>query len=343
MPIRVLIVDDSSFMRHALRDLLELGGEIQIAGFARNGQESIEQTLALRPDVITMDVEMPVMDGVTAVRHIMRQQPTPILMFSSLTEAGAKATLDALEAGALDFLPKHMQDIDVDLAKVGHILRAKVQHMATARVQISRPARAVEKLQAQTTRHRVPYRLLLIGASTGGPKVLQEMISRMPGHFPLPIVIVQHMPASFTTTFAERMNHLSALQVKEAQHGDRLQSGWVYVAPGGKQIYVDGQRDDMRLRITEPVPGEIYKPSVDIAFRSAAESMRDQVLALVMTGMGSDGRVGAEVLAKAGSTVWGQNEASCVVYGMPKAVAEAGVLERVVSPDTLPDMLCEVA
>ncbi|MEW5790309.1 MAG: protein-glutamate methylesterase/protein-glutamine glutaminase [Pseudomonadota bacterium] len=377
MPARVLIVDDSAFMRRALRGMLEHGGEIQVVGFADNGREAIEQVLALKPDVVTMDVEMPVLDGVSAVRRIMARCPTPILMFSSLTEEGATATLDALDAGAIDFLPKRLSDLAKDRAQVERILREKVLHVASAGrrmslerkragsarlppdkpkpaaaeparsslprpalIEASRPA-PVAANRPSGRRRSPPYRLVLIGTSTGGPKALQEIISRLPAGFPLPIVLIQHMPANFTSTFAQRLDQTSALHVKEAQNGDRLLPGQVLLAPGGRQLRFERRGDEVAIRVEEATAEQIYKPSVDIAFGSAAEVFGASVLAVVLTGMGADGREGARTLVADGATVWAQDEESCVIYGMPKAVVDAGLSERVVSLTELPDLLQE--
>lgn len=377
MPARVLIVDDSAFMRRALRGMLEHGGEIQVVGFADNGREAIEQLLALKPDVVTMDVEMPVLDGVSAVRRIMARCPTPILMFSSLTEEGATATLDALDAGAIDFLPKRLSDLAKDRAQVERILREKVLHVASAgrrmglerkragsarlppdrpkpaaaepaRSSLPRPALTEAPRPAPAAAHRPsgrrrspPYRLVLIGTSTGGPKALQEIISRLPASFPLPIVLIQHMPANFTNTFAQRLDQTSALHVKEAQSGDRLLPGQVLLAPGGRQLRFERRGDEVAIRVEEATAEQIYKPSVDVAFGSAAQVFGASVLAVVLTGMGADGREGARALVADGATVWAQDEESCVIYGMPKAVVDAGLSERVVSLTELPDLLQE--
>lgn len=355
MPARVLIVDDSAFMRSTLRSMLEVPGQIEIVGMAQNGREAIDQVLALKPDVVTMDVEMPMMDGVSAVRQIMAKQPTPVLMFSTLTDVGAKATLDALEAGAIDFMPKRFSELANDRGQVERLLREKVLNVASAKFRLASRARmgvATQAGMASASRpspspyiirkHRQPpYRVLAIGTSTGGPKALQDTLSEMPGNFPLPVVLIQHMPANFTNTFAERLNQLSALKIKEAEDGDRLQRGCAYLAPGGKQIRFERRGEEVFLRI-EPTPSsQIYKPSVDIAFASAAQVFGPGVLAVVLTGMGADGREGARDLVRRGSSVWAQNEESCVIYGMPKAIVDAGLSEKIFALHDLPQLLRE--
>ncbi|WP_337841081.1 chemotaxis response regulator protein-glutamate methylesterase [Rheinheimera sp.] len=371
MAIRVLIVDDSSFFRRRLSEIIGQDPELEVIATANNGKEAVEKAATLRPDVITMDIEMPVMDGIQAVREILKTQRTPILMFSSLTHEGAKATLDALEAGAIDFLPKKFEDIARDKAEAIELLRQRVKAVARRRA-ISRPsstaanttsvfsARAAtapdssrqgmsQSLAARALAERAElaqkaqekaesrgsfsasgksYKLVAIGTSTGGPVALQQIITALPANFPLPIVLVQHMPAAFTGAFANRLNALSKIEVREAQDNDLLKPGVAYLAPGGKQMLVDGTEGQGKLRIREDdSPRITFKPSVDITFGSAAKVFSDKVLAIVLTGMGSDGREGCRLLKQLGSRVWAQDEASCVVYGMPQAVTAAGLTD----------------
>lgn len=379
MTIRVLVVDDSSFFRRRLTEILSQDAELEVIATANNGKEAVEKALALRPDVITMDIEMPVMDGISAVREILKVQRTPILMFSSLTHEGAKATLDALEAGAIDFLPKKFEDIARDKAEAADVLRQRVKTVARRRV-ISRPSsvsgsatssfasrpappaaasaapataraplaqslaakalaeraelqnRAAERADPQRSAPFEPsgkhYKLVAIGTSTGGPVALQQIITALPANFPLPVVLIQHMPAAFTGAFASRLNGLAKIEVKEAADNDVLRPGVAYLAPGGKQMLLDGTEHRARLRVREDdSPRITFKPSVDITFGTAAKVFNDKVLAIVLTGMGSDGREGARLLKQSGSRIWAQDEASCVVYGMPQAVTAAGLTD----------------
>lgn len=378
MTIRVLVVDDSSFFRRRLTEILSQDAELEVIATANNGKEAVEKALALRPDVITMDIEMPVMDGIQAVREILKVQRTPILMFSSLTHEGAKATLDALEAGAIDFLPKKFEDIARDKAEAAEVLRQRVKTVARRRV-ITRPSSlsgssssaipprtSSPSLTSSTATARAPltqslaaramaeradlqsraaertdtqrshnfdssgknYKLVAIGTSTGGPVALQQIITALPANFPLPIVLIQHMPAAFTGAFASRLNGLAKIEVKEAADNDILRPGVAYLAPGGKQMLVDGNENQARLRVREDdSPRITFKPSVDITFGTAAKVFSDKVLAIVLTGMGSDGREGARLLKQSGSRIWAQDESSCVVYGMPQAVTAAGLTD----------------
>ena len=339
MPVRVLVVDDSGFFRRRLSEILNADPGIEVVGTADNGEEAIEKTLHLRPDVITMDVEMPVMDGITAVRRIMSVRPTPILMFSSLTTDGAQATLDALDAGAVDFLPKKFEDISRDREEARHLLTSTVHIVArstagrrTTRPRTERPVSATPATEAGVPASKAKkgnYGLVAIGTSTGGPVALQQVLTALPANFSLPLLLIQHMPASFTPAFAQRLDQLCAIKVREAVDGDLLTPGTALLAPGGKQMIVEGSGGRARVRIADGDPGLIYRPSVDVTYTSLAQAMPGKVLAVVLTGMGADGREGARLLKQGGSTIWAQDQQSCVVYGMPAAVAEAGLTERV--------------
>ncbi len=362
MAIRVLVVDDSSFFRRRLTEIIAADPEMVVAGTANNGREAVEKALELKPDVITMDVEMPVMDGIQAVREILKTQRIPILMFSSLTHNGAKATLDALEAGATDFLPKKFEDIARDKADAIDLLRQRIKAVAKRRLSvkpstpavtppapISRPVaapiartpasraellRTVDRLDSSESLERPfkptgkQYKIVAIGTSTGGPVALQTIITALPANFPLPILLVQHMPAAFTGAFAARLNTLAKIEVKEAADGDVLRPGVAYLAPGGKQMLLEGSETHCKIRIKEDdSPRITFKPSVDITFGSTAKVFQDKVLAVVLTGMGSDGRDGSRLLKQFGSRIWAQDEASSVVYGMPQAVTAAGLTD----------------
>lgn len=352
MSVTVLIVDDSSFFRKRVGEILSSVADIKVVGAASNGREGVELAKKLKPDVITMDYEMPVMDGVTAVRHIMAETPTPILMFSSLTYEGARVTLDALEAGAVDFLPKNFEDIARDASKMQDVLKSRILAIAKPSARKSAPAprvapEAEAKAPAQKLRRAPaapeprravaprsasgkpskgkvshPVELLVIGASTGGPVALQKLLTQLPANFPVPVLVIQHMPATFTPAFAERLNGLCKVKVKHASDGDQLRAGEVLLAPGGKQMLVTGK--GRQIAIVDGDDRLTYKPSVDVTFGSAAKALPGKVLAAVLTGMGADGREGCRLLKKTNSTVWTQTEKSCVIYGMPMAVDRAG-------------------
>lgn len=359
MAVKVLVVDDSGFFRRRVSEILSADPNIQVVGTATNGREAIDQALALKPDVITMDYEMPMMDGITAVRNIMQRCPTPVLMFSSLTHEGARVTLDALDAGAVDFLPKNFEDISRNPEKVKQMLCEKVHTIARSNrraAPVATPVQASAPLQAPSTLarpaspassspavaaaavKRKSYRLVAIGTSTGGPVALQRVLTQLPANFPAPIVLIQHMPAAFTKAFAERLDKLCRISVKEAEDGDMLRPGLALLAPGGKQMMVDPRG------MVKILPGDErlnYKPCVDITFGSAAKSFADKVLAVVLTGMGADGREGARLLKQCGSQVWAQDEASCVIYGMPMAIVKANLADAVYSLDDIGKHLAE--
>jgi two-component system chemotaxis response regulator CheB len=334
MSIRVLIIDDSGFFRRRLTEIFSTDPELEIVGTAADGQEGVRQLMALQPDVVTMDIEMPVMDGISAVREIMTTRPTPILMFSSLTSEGAKATLEALAAGAMDFLPKRFRDICEDPERMRQTLCARVRMLAKAPL----PRSKIEVVQVQSDKAasalsavvRRDLRLIVIGASTGGPVALQEVITQLPANFPVPILLIQHMPASFTPAFAERLNKLAAIHVSEAQDGGSLAAGAVLLAPGGQQLTVTERGGRLKAHVFQETAAQVhYRPSLDITFASAAHVCSGQVLGVILTGMGSDGCEGARLIRQAGGNIWAQDEASCVVYGMPAAVVRAGLAERV--------------
>ncbi|OUS74640.1 chemotaxis response regulator protein-glutamate methylesterase [Pseudoalteromonas sp. A601] len=356
MAVKVLVVDDSSFFRRRVSEILEQDKDIDVIGFAVNGREAVDKARQLRPDVITMDVEMPVLDGISAVKEIMAANPTPILMFSSLTRDGATATLDALDAGALDFLPKKFEDIARNNEDAIKLLQNKVKEIGRRRLsRFSRPTTSINKPSvnketaprasitqpdrsfsrsappADTSAASVrasgkKYQIVAIGTSTGGPVALQTILTRLPANFPHPILLIQHMPAAFTPAFAARLNGLCKIQVKEAQQGDKLMPGTAYLAPGGQQMLIEGRGGNRTLRVFEDDSARItYKPSVDVTFASTAKAFQGDVLAVVLTGMGADGRDGARMLKQVGATIWAQDESTSVVYGMPQAVAAAGL------------------
>lgn len=334
--VKVLVVDDSSFFRRRISEFLSADPNIEVIGQAVDGLDAIEKVKLLDPDLITMDIEMPRLDGISAVKKIRETKSTPILMFSSLTHAGAKATFEALDAGASDFLPKKFEDIAAErsvatqrLCERIHSLARKKTTSNTATIKI--PA-ALKSSKAASSRG---YQLAVIGASTGGPIAIEKVLKTLPANYSLPILLIQHMPASFTGAFAERLNRTCAVTVKEAADGDQLQAGTAYIAPGGKQMELKKSARGNTISIKDGPAGTTYKPSVDITFNSIAEAYRGRVLAIILTGMGSDGRDGARLLREKGATVWAQDEASCVVYGMPFAVVKENLADKVMSVDEI--------
>lgn len=365
MSFKVLVVDDSSFFRRRVTDILNKDPDLEVIDVAVNGVDAVEKAIALKPDVITMDIEMPLLNGIEAVKQIMAKAPTAIIMFSSLTHDGAKATLEALDAGALDFLPKKFNEIAKNTEDAGSLLRQRVVQLARKK-SARRPRISTFRSRARTELHTKPssspspisaprperahstirkssgkqYKLLAIGTSTGGPVALQKLLTQLPKDFPLPIIMVQHMPAAFTLAFAKRLNTLCKIDVKQAEPGDILKPGHAYLAPGGKQMVIDGTENAAKLRILEDDSERIaFKPSVDISFGSAAKIFGGNVLGIILTGMGSDGRDGSRLLKNKGATIWAQDEESCVVYGMPQAVTAAGISELSLAIESFPSAI----
>ncbi|KAE8546245.1 MULTISPECIES: protein-glutamate methylesterase/protein-glutamine glutaminase [Marinobacter] len=378
MTVSVLVVDDSGFFRKRLTEILTASGQIKVVGAATNGREGVELAEKLRPDVITMDYEMPVMDGISAVREIMRKHPTPVLMFSSLTYEGARVTLDALEAGAVDFLPKNFEEIARDTSQLQKILIQRILDVAGSRPgarsapaapRPSAPApepgrEPAERSGSRLTRPATPeprkepsasepvrrparktgtrhYSVVAIGTSTGGPVALQKVLTALPASFPAPIVLVQHMPASFTPAFAERLNKLCRIEVRQAEDGDVLRPGLALLAPGGKQMMIESRGGQAKVRI---LPGDDrlnYKPCVDVTFGSLARSFPGKTLGLILTGMGSDGKEGCRMMKQSGSVIWSQDEKSSVIYGMPMAVAKAGLSDEILALEDIGARLVE--
>ncbi len=334
--INVLIVDDSAFMRNVLSSMLSADPAIKIIGTARDGLEAIEKVESLKPDIVTMDVEMPRMDGITALKNIMEKTPLPVIMVSSLTTEGAKVTLDALDLGAVDFIPKNLSELSVNIVRIKEILIEKVKHIAHKGLPQRRSGNVIARklVEADPSSNIAGERrigIVSIGTSTGGPKALQEVISIIPRGLPVPVVIAQHMPPSFTKPFAERLDQLSHLSVKEAEEGEPLKPGVVFIAPGRGNMRVERKRGiETIVSISEKNEAEfMYRPSVDALMLSVAEYYPGRALGVILTGMGNDGFKGLSTLKKTGGRVFAQNEETCVVYGMPKAVIEAGIADKV--------------
>jgi len=377
MAIRVLIVDDSGFFRRRLTEILNSDPQIEVIETAVDGKDAVEKARICRPDVITMDIEMPLMNGIDATREILKERAVPIIMFSSLTHDGAKATLDALEAGATDFLPKRFDDISNDKVEARNILCSRVKavvssgrRMSSATKASAAPAPQTRTAQRQPfvpkTGTRVPgsatsiqrsapraapgappgaaprapggrskkafkpgdYDLVAIGSSTGGPVALQEVLVQLPANFSLPIIIVQHMPASFTDAFAARLNQQCKIEVREAKSGDVLKPGLALLAPGGVQMKLEKRGGQLQVKIEEETnPRQNYKPCVDVTFATVNTLVGSRALGIILTGMGADGSVGCKAMQSRGATIWAQDEATSIIYGMPAAVA--GIAEQI--------------
>ncbi|WP_018994426.1 chemotaxis response regulator protein-glutamate methylesterase [Thioalkalivibrio sp. ALJ2] len=317
-PVRVLVVDDSALIRKLLTEILGAQDGIEVVGAATDPYDAREKIKQLEPGVLTLDVEMPKMDGITFLRNLMRLRPMPVVMVSSLTEAGAEVTLEALEIGAVDFVTKPKVDVSHELQAYSDVLAEKVRAAARMRLQARSAATpAPQRLAAVGGRLKTTDRVIVLGASTGGTEALREVLTALPPDAP-GILITQHIPAGFSKAFAERMDRNTALSVKEAADGDVVMSGHAYVAPGTDyhlRLARDGARYVCRLDTSAPV--NRHRPSVDVLFRSAAEQAGANVVAALLTGMGDDGAEGLLALREAGAHTVAQDEATSLVWGMP--------------------------
>ncbi len=341
--IRVLVADDSAFMRTAITRMIESDPNLRVGATAQTGQEALDKIKSLKPDVVTLDVEMPGMNGLETLRHIMKECPTPVIMVSSLTQEGAEVTLEALDIGAFDYVPKQSSFVSLDIVKIREDLINKVK--AAAESQKRRPMPLARKPVA-TERKTVianpknAATIVALGTSTGGPKALQEMLPMLPEDLNVPVLIVQHMPPGFTGPFAKRLNGLCKINVREAIQEEEIQPGIVYIAPAGQHMtaYRRGA-SKIALRLGQTPTGLLHMPSVDVMMNSVAEVFKSLTLGVILTGMGADGAKGMQTIKKEGGFNVGQDEASCTVYGMPRSAAEAGVLHRVVSLAQIPEQI----
>lgn len=328
MAIKVLIVDDSATARAAVKEILESDREIEVVGVAPDAFIARDRIVELKPDVVCLDVEMPRMDGITFLKKLMQHFPTPVIMVSSLTQKGAQTTLDALEAGAIDFVAKPHSNIYDGKDEIRDELIAKVKMAARAKVGkiVSDVQESGVKLQYRALSETTD-KVIAIGASTGGTEAIKDVLTRLPGNTP-GIIIVQHMPASFTKPFADRLNGLCEMEVKEAENGEYLGVGKALIAPGDFHMVLrrSGAKYFVEIGTGEKVSG--HRPSVDVMFNSVAKIAGANALGVILTGMGSDGARGLLAMKNAGSKTLGQDERSCVVYGMPKAAYELGGVDK---------------
>lgn len=338
---RVLIVDDSAFMRMALSRIVTSDPDLQVVGTATSGNDALEKIAPLDPDVITLDVQMPGLDGLATLRRIMAQSPRPVIMVSSVTVEDADATFDALAAGAFDYVPKQLSSTSLDILHIREGLLAKLKAAAESRH--SRIRSDVPKKPPRTA--ELPARdivlsspaIVALGVSTGGPKALEKILPLLPSDLSVPILVVQHMPVGFTGPFAQRLNNLCAISIREASHGEVLQPGVVYLAPAGYHMTVERTSASRILICLSNKPdNQQHVPSIDVMMRSIASAFHSEAMGVIMTGMGSDGAQGMRAIHRHGGFTVGQDEASCAVYGMPRVCAEMGILNRIVPLSRLP-------
>lgn len=344
--IKVLIVDDSAFMRKVLSDLFAAENDFHVLDTARNGKDAVDKAKWLKPDVITMDVEMPVMDGIKALEAIMRDNPTPVVMVSSLTRDGAEATLRALELGAVDFVAK-------TAGPISNITAIKTDILAKCRAAAQVNIAQLFKIQGRKTLSSSILQVMLpplappsadeqivaIGTSTGGPRALQEIITKLPNNLPCGVVVVQHMPPGFTKSLSDRLNSLSSVTVKEAENNDVIRPGLVLIAPGDYHMTVEreGSKKIVKLNQNPPIGG--HRPSVDPLFESVAKCYGRKVLGVILTGMGHDGSKGMQAIKQQQGYTIAEDQSTAVVFGMPKSAIELGIVDKVVP---LPSIAAEI-
>ncbi|MEM6458334.1 MAG: chemotaxis response regulator protein-glutamate methylesterase [Planctomycetota bacterium] len=338
--LRILITDDSVFMRSAIGRALAEQPDLEIVGKARDGKEAVRLAKELRPDVVTMDIEMPEMDGLTALRRIMREAPTKVLMCSTLTTEGSMQSLQALRLGAADVIPKDTSTDPAAKQRFLDDLVRRVRGLAQSSRQRNETS-TTPKPTAEPPRYAAAdFDLVCIASSTGGPPVLETLLAALPADLPMPVVVGQHMPRVFTESMARRLDELCALPVVHGEHGQRVQAGQVVIAPGGTHTHLTrAGRADVRLRMSDEPRDALYMPSADVLFRTAAACHGKRVLGVILTGIGDDGLAGARDLHAAGAPVLAQDRDSCVVYGMPRAVTEAGLAAASLAPPQIAGVL----
>lgn len=338
--MRVLVVDDSAFMRKAISLMIESDSSLTVADIARNGEEALEKIKALNPDVVTLDIEMPVMDGMTVLKKLKAEpceKMPAILVCSTLTKKGSLDALTALRSGAADYVTKDPSTFGAGTADAKKELIAKIKAIGATRAEKASAPRAVTPSAPRLvslSNHATD--VVLIGSSTGGPPVLEEILTGIPADFPVPIVVAQHMPIMFTKSLAERLDETCAIDVEHGEHGAKLKAGTAYIVPGGQNGRVlRGLLGEVRLEVSPNPVDAPYKPSVDELLGSAAKAFGSRAIGVVLTGMGDDGSRGGLSLSKAGGKVLSQSRETCVVYGMPKAIAENGASSAVLSPSEI--------
>lgn len=346
--IKVLVVDDSKLIRALLMEMINGAPDMEVIGQAEDPFDAREKIKQLNPDVITLDVEMPKMDGLTFLKNLMRLRPMPVVMLSTLTAEGAPVTLEALELGAVDFLEKPKGDVVSELPMYTEVLREKLRVAATAQV-IRQTTENQEASQRQQALERnwdgLKFKLnhiVAIGASTGGTEAIKNVVTKLPAHFP-PIVITQHIPPVFSATYAQRLDRASKMKVFEARDGQPISGGCVYIAPGDQHLHIVREGSQLTCKLDSSAPVNRHRPAVDVMFDSIEQSLAKNTTAVMLTGMGADGAKGMLRLRQDGAYTIGQNESSCVVYGMPKAAAEIGAVEKELALDKIAKALIQAA
>ncbi len=346
--VRVLVVDDSAFMRKVISDIINADPGLEVIEKARDGADAIKKIRELQPDVVTMDIEMPGMDGLSALAQIMKENPVPIIMLSSLTKAGAEQTVQALNLGAVDFIPKPSGQISLDIDKVKDEILGKIKIVAGTKKKLKNYNSITPPIDYQVTKtdkildsSRSLQNLVVIGTSTGGPKALHQVIPKLPSSLNAAVLVVQHMPPGFTKSLAERLDSISNIRVKEAENNEPIIPGCAYIAPGDYHLTIKNKlnvnKKEFYISLNQSPPFGGHRPSVDVMFNSVFEEFDKRIIAVVMTGMGSDGAEGlAKIKDKGGFTI-AEHQSSCIVYGMPRAAVETGKVDKIAPLTSISD------
>lgn len=341
--IRVLVVDDSFLMRKIISDIINSDPNLEVIDKAKDGRAALDKILALKPDVVTLDVNLPSVDGISVLGEVMRRQPTRVVMLSAYTQEGTSATIKALELGAVDFIAKPSGEISLDLPKLKDEIISKIKLAAT--IDLEKFLSISQRIQPTFARREEKFivlkKLVIMGASTGGPRAILEIMQGIPGDIPAAFLIIQHMPIGFTSSFAERISWQSAIKTKEAEDGDIILAGKAFVAPAGYHMVLEKDKEQLKIRLNHGGPVNFVRPSIDVTMSSAVQVFGENVVGVILTGMGHDGLEGArEIKAKRGSIIV-QDEATSVVWGMPKMISAAGLADKVLPVSEIPKAIIE--
>ena len=338
MSIKVLIVEDSAFMRKVISDMLNSDPAIEVVATANNGIEALEKIIDFNPDVITLDVEMPKMNGINTLKQIMINKPTPVVMLSNVTRKDSKITMEALSLGAIDFVPKPSGSISLDLEKVKDKLLKKVKNANRAKIPVlktkpSMPIKSPEKIPEELL--PVADKIIVIGSSTGGPKALEQILTQLPAKLSAGILIAQHMSEGFTDPFASRLNHISHIRVKEAKDGDVIKNGQALIAPGNRHLKVNKKR----VRVTQEDPVLHVRPSANVLMESAVKYYKSNIIGIVLTGMGKDGAQGMKLIKKAGGKTIVQDKTTSIIFSMPNSAIKEKAADLIVALPNMPEQI----
>ncbi len=335
-PIKVLVVDDSTLVRKIITDILERDPDIKVVGTANNGKTAIFRNQELNPDVITMDIEMPILDGLAALKHIMSTNPKPVIMMSVLTQNGADATFKALEHGAVDFIPKPSTLLSMTVDEIGDLLISKIKSVCKSKVAtLTTRSADLKPIIAQSSEKTESDKIVAIGTSTGGPSALIKVFNKFTRKFPAPVLVVQHMPEGFTAAFSKRLNDSSKIKVKEAEDGDIVLPGHGYVAPGHSHMSIVKRRNGFQLKVYKAEKVSGHMPSIDVLFDSVAQELGEKSIGVIMTGMGRDGAEGMLKIKNNGGHTIAQDEETSVVFGMNRVAVELGGVNEIVPLDEI--------